>query len=419
LIHLNYWVCIWSAAAIVLIYIFLGGLTSAIYNEVLQFFLIVFGFAPLVFLGLRDIGGWSALKEKLVPVATARNFAPGAWSESWSHMGSALDNPMGVNWFGMVMGLGFVLSFGYWCTDFLVVQRAMAAKSMEAARRTPLIAAIPKMLFPALVILPGMIAMALHHQDGGRFLPLNGDGTPNYNQVVPAMLATYFPTGILGLGFTALLASFMSGMAGNVTAFNTVWTYDIYQSYVAPKESDEHYLWMGRGATVFGVLVSVGTAYMASKFDNIMDMLQLVFSFVNAPLFATFLLGMFWKRSTGHGAFFGLLGGTLGAAIFHGLSISEGSAPGVKGAWLARRFVFHSEMSQNFSAAIVAWTTCFLLTIAISLATRRMKSDEELKGLVYSLTPKPKAEAESWYARPAILGIIILAVALVLNLVFW
>ena len=332
----NFHASIAISAVIVLVYIFLGGLTSAIYNEVLQFFMIVFGFAPLVFLALKDVGGWSALKEKLIPVATSQGYAAGTWTDSWSHMGSATDNPMGVEWFGMVMGLGFVLSFGYWCTDFLVVQRAMAANSMSAARRTPLIAAIPKMLFPALVILPGMIAIALHYASGNHFLPVGADGTPDYNMTIPTLLAKYLPTGLLGIGFTALMASFMSGMAGNVTAFNTVWTYDIYQSYLAPNKSDNHYLWMGRMATVFGIIISIGCAYLASRFNNIMDMLQLVFGFVNAPLFATFLLGMFWRRATGHGAFFGLLGGTLGAAIFHGLALIQGANAGTsKGGWLA------------------------------------------------------------------------------------
>ena len=305
LVGWNYNLCNGISALIVLDYIFLGGLTSAIYNEVLQFFMIVLGFAPLVILALKDVGGWAALKEKLVPVATAQHFAPGTWTDSWQHLGSPLDNPMGVGWFGMVMGLGFVLSFGYWCTDFLVVQRAMAANSMSAARRTPLIAAVPKMLFPALVILPGMIAIALQHSSGGKFLPVGADGTPDYNLTIPMMLKHYFPTGILGIGFTALMASFMSGMAGNVTAFNTVWTYDIYQSYLSPNKSDTHYLWMGRMATIFGILVSIAAAYLASQFNNIMDMLQLVFGFVNAPLFATFLLGMFWRRATFFGAPFG------------------------------------------------------------------------------------------------------------------
>ena len=218
----NYHLCIIVSAAIVLIYIFLGGLTSAIYNEVLQFFLIVLGFCPLVFLGLKSVGGWDGLVAKLNVVATSptnpagKAFAPGAWTESWAHMNSASANPMGVEWFGMVMGLGFVLSFGYWCTDFLVVQRAMAANSMSAARRTPLIAAFPKMLFPALVILPGMIAIALH-QDGGTFLPKDAAGNVDYNMAVPAMLAKFLPPGLLGIGITALMASFMSGMAGNVT----------------------------------------------------------------------------------------------------------------------------------------------------------------------------------------------------------
>lgn len=415
----NYWACVSLSALIVLVYILLGGLTSAIYNEVLQFFMIVFGFAPLVFLALKGIGGWTALKEKLAPVATSQNFAPGTWSESWQHMGSAMDNPMGVNWFAMAMGLGFVLSFGYWCTDFLVVQRAMAAESMSAARRTPLIASVPKMLFPALVILPGMIAIAMHYQSGGRFLPVNPDGVPDYNMVIPSLMANYFPTGLLGIGFTALMASFMAGMAGNVTAFNAVWTYDIYQSYIAPKKSDSHYLWVGRLATIFGIIASVVAAFMASKFNNIMDMLQLVFGFVNAPLFATFLLGMFWRRATGHGAFYGLVGGTLAAVIFHGLSLAKGIPAGVRGGWISPVFPFQSEMGQNFWIAIVAWTVCFVLTIVISLITRPLKSDGELTGLVYSLTPRPKAEVEPWYKRPAVLAVLVLIGVLILNILFY
>lgn len=418
LVHWNYWTCITISALIVLVYIFLGGLTSAIYNEVLQFFMIVMGFAPLVYLALQDAGGWTALKEKLIPVATSQGYAAGTWSESWAHLGQPLENPMGIGWFGMVMGLGFVLSFGYWCTDFLVVQRAMAADSMSAARRTPLIAAIPKMLFPALVILPGMIAIAMHQQSGGMFLPTAADGTPDYNMVIPTLLAKYLPTGLLGIGFTALMASFMSGMAGNVTAFNTVWTYDIYQSYFAPNKSDSHYLWMGRFATVFGILVSVGAAFLASQFNNIMDMLQLVFGFVNAPLFATFLLGMFWKRATGHGAFYGLVGGTLAAVLFHGLALAKGCVPGIKGGWLQPMFSFQSEMGQNFWMAIVAWSACFGLTILISLLTRRTKTDEDLKGLVYSLTPKPKSENEAWYKRPVLVGVLVMVAVIILNLLF-
>ena len=434
LIGWNYNWCIAMSATVVLLYIVFGGLTSAIYNEVMQFFMIVLGFAPLVYLGLKDIGGgsiahaWPALKEKLIPVATSQGFAPGTWTESWSHMGNSMENPLGVGWFGMVAGLGFVLSFGYWCTDFLVVQRAMAANSMSAARRTPLIAAIPKMLFPALVILPGMIAIALY-QGGDHLLPLVDAANPskglNYNMTIPVLLAKYMPAGLLGLGFTALMASFMSGMAGNVTAFNTVSTYDLYQSYIAPNKSDAHYLFVGRLVTVIGIVISVACAYLAAQFNNIMDMLQLVFGFVNAPLFATFLLGMFWRRTTGHGAFFGLLGGTFGAAIFHGLALAQGAEWGIKGGWITHLlnanpvFPFHSEMGQNFWMAIVAWTTCFTLTILISLATKRTKTDEELKGLVYSLTPKPPSENEPWYKRPVTLGMLVLAATLALNLIFW
>ncbi|HEV8124068.1 MAG TPA: sodium:solute symporter family protein [Gemmatimonadales bacterium] len=415
----NFHTSVVLSAIIVLAYIFLGGLTSAIYNEVLQFFLIVLGFLPLVLLGLKDLGGWSGLKEKLIPVATSAGYAPGAWSDSWRHLGSASANPMGVEWFGMVMGLGFVLSFGYWCTDFLVIQRAMAAKSMNAARRTPLIAAIPKMLFPALVIVPGMIAIALHNSRGG-LLPLGADGLPNYNLAVPTLLAHYLPTGLLGLGLTALMASFMSGMAGNVTAFNTVWTYDIYQSYIKPGQSDKHYLRMGHFATVFGILLSVAAAYATTRFNNIMDMLQLVFAFVNAPLFATFLLGMFWRRSTGHGAFWGLLIGTAAAAAHHGLTLPHGGTPGLKGGFLGTVLhTYPSEMAQNFWTAIVAWTVCFLATIVISLITRPNKTDEDLKGLVYSLTPRQVDHELAWYRRPALLGVIVLGMTLVLNIIFW
>lgn len=421
IVGVNYHVGLIISAVIVLLYIFLGGLTSAIYNEVLQFFLIVLGFLPVVLLGLADLGGWQGLVEKLNLVATDRGFPAGTWTSVWSPTVSPDANPMGIEWFGMVMGLGFVLSFGYWCTDFLVVQRAMAAESMSAARRTPLIAAVPKMMFPALVILPGIIAVALHYTAGsGGFIPLDDKGQLDYNMAMPTMLGRYFPQGILGLGLTALMASFMSGMAGNVTAFNTVWTYDIYQSYIAPGKSDNHYLWMGRMATIFGILISMAAAYVAANFDNIMDMLQLVFGFVNAPLFATFLLGMFWKRTTGHGAFFGLLSGTLGAALHHGLTTIQGATTLLKGGWLASLHQYHSDMAQNFWTAIYAWSVCFLMTIVISLVTRRQKSDEDLRGLVYSLTPHVAPDEHlSWYARPWTLAVIVLAATVALNVFFW
>jgi len=414
----NFHGCILVSGVIVLAYIFMGGLTSAIYNEVLQFFLIVFGFLPLVLLGLKDVGGWDGLVAKLVKPAINAGFAPDTWTHSWSHTGSAATNPMGVEWFGLAMGLGFVLSFGYWCTDFLVVQRAMAAKDMGAARRTPILAAVPKMFFPALVILPGLIAIALHSAGGNFHLPSKNGGL-DYDMVVPTMLAHYFPTGMLGLGLTALMASFMSGMAGNVTAFNTVFTYDLYQGYIKKDGSDAHYLAVGRWTTVVGILASMAAAYAAASFNNIMDILQLVFAFVNAPLFATFLLGMFWKRTTGHGAFFGLISGTVAAAIHHGLSLPHGATAGIKGGWLGAVHVYPSEMAQNFWTAIFAWSTCFIATILISLLTRQKKTDEELGGLVYSLTSKIKERDARWWQRPALLGSIVLALAVVLNLLFW
>jgi SSS family solute:Na+ symporter len=247
------------------------------------------------------------------------------------------------------------------------------------------------------------------------------DGRPqlDYDLAIPVLLLHYFPTGLLGLGLTALLASFMSGMAGNVTAFNTVWTYDIYQAYIRPKAPEAHYLWMGRMATIFGILASVVTAYFAAQFNNIMDVLQLVFAFVNAPLFATFLLGMFWRRTTGHGAFFGLLAGTAAAALHHGLSLPRGAEVGIKGGWLAVTHGYPSEMAQNFWTAIWAFSACFAVTVFVSLATKQRKSKEELTGLVYALTPRPNDGDVAWHKRPATLGILTLALALILNIVFW
>ncbi len=460
--------CIGVSAIIVLAYILLGGLSSAIYNEVLQFFLIVAGFLPLVYLGMRDAGGWRAMQQTLAPVLT----------HAWRGFGSAQTNPMGVEVFGLAMGLGFVLSFGYWCTDFLVVQRAMAANSMAAARRVPLIAAFPKMLFPFLVVLPGLIALAGTPLADGSGLPADlsaearsakaeargakaearsakasgsvaailqsaealpaqglipykmvqgtnrvvhdSDGRPvrDYDLAVPVLLVRYFPAGMLGLGLTALMASFMSGMAGNVTAFNTVWTYDIYQAYVRKSARDAHYVWVGRMATIFGIGASVATAYVAAQFNNIMDVLQLVFAFVNAPLLATFLLGMFWKRATGHGAFTGLLTGTAAAAIHHASTLPAGAVAGVKGGWMAIAYVYPSEMAQNFWTAIYAWTVCFVVTIAVSSVTKA-RDERELEGLVHSLTPKPRDERLPWQLRPMTLGAIVLAVTALLNVVFF
>lgn len=436
------------SALIVLGYIFLGGLTSAIYNEVLQFFLIVAGFLPLVWVGLKNVGGWSGLKAAL----------PVAYTHSWRGMEHAQTNPLGVEWFGLAMGLGFVLSFGYWCTDFLVIQTAMASDSEESARRVPLIAAIPKMFFPFLVILPGLIAIATpavtqHAMNQAPTLyapasphaandlsdptklgkglipakvdPVNGkvmtDGHGHalldYDLAIPNMLLYYFPTGILGLGLTALLASFMSGMAGNVTAFNTVWTYDLYQSYIHKNASDAHYLKMGRWATVGGILLSMVTAYIAVGFNNIMDTLQLVFSFVNAPLFATFLLGMFWKRTTGHGAFTGLVSGTVAAILHHGLTLPTDAHPGIHGGWIAVVHHYPSEMAQNFWTAIWAFSVNFVVTVLVSLMTKP-RPEAELVGLVYSLTPKPVEHHMAWYARPKVIAVGLIALLVALNLVF-
>ncbi len=400
------------SAVIVLVYTYLGGLSSAIYNEVLQFFLIVIGFLPLVILGLVHVGGWDGMVEKLAMDPTTSGF-----QHSWSNISSS--HPMG-GVIGIVMGLGFVLSFGYWCTNFLVVQRAMAAGSMSAARKTPLIGALPKMFIPFLVIIPGMIAIALLNAGDEAFsLPVKGAGY-DYDMVIPMLLKRYLPTGVLGLGLTALMASFMSGMAGNVTAFNTVWTYDIYQSYIVPGKTDKHYLRVGQITTIVGVLVSILTAYVAALFNNVMDFLQLIFAFINAPLFAAFLLGMFSKRTTGHGAFFGLLSGTTSAAIVHGLTAPVGATSLVKGGWLGTVVKeFTSEMAQNFAIAIVAFSVALLVTLVISYMTKRTKSDEDLKGLVYQLTPKTIDDSKNWYERPNTLAWVVGIIAIILSIIFW
>ena len=481
-------------SAVVLVYVLKGGLTSAIYTEVLQFFMIVLGFAPVVWLGLKDVGGWTTLKERLAqvaqhPAALALNdktFAPDAWSSAWKPiLAGSEHNPMGVNVFAMVFGLGFVLSFGYWCTNFLVVQRAMAAKDMSAARRTPLIATVPKMIFPVLVILPGMLAVALATIPGklyrlppvpiaeSAYAPAIADlkaATPDtadaafdkisrdvglkmdkakvaaiikanslspvsdpalkaelqdavgenyYNGVILSLIKRYCPAGLLGLALTALLASFMSGMAVNVTAFNTIWTYDLYQAYIAPKKSDRHYFIVGQATTVVGIVLSIFCAYFASHYSNAMNIIQLVFGFVNAPLFATFLLGMFWARTTATGAFIGLLGGTATSALFHALTLATGDVPGIKGGYIHVVTYFPSEMAQNFWLASFAFSVCFILTLVISLATKRTKSDAELKGLVYSLTPRLKDGEQHFLLRPAVLGVILLIACVILNIIFW
>jgi solute:Na+ symporter, SSS family len=394
---------IWIAAGIVLAYTYLGGLTSAVYNEVLQFFLIVLGIAPLVYIGMHQAGGWEGI---------VRN-VDDAKLHLWKGMGSASTNPMGVDAFSMIFGLGFVLAFGYWCTDFLVVQRAMISRNLNEARRTPIIAAVPKILMPAVVILPGIILLALQKTGVGFDLPKNASGDTDYNMALPLLLSKLYPSGILGVGITALIASFMSGMAGNVTAFNTVWTFDIYQSHIRKNASEQHYLVVGKATTVVGILLSIMTAYVAKGFNSIMDLLQLVFSFVNAPLFATFFLGMFWKRTTGHGAFWGLLAGTAAAATTHGLTVAEG-----KGGWIANVHTFYSGTSQAFNIAWIAFVVCGLVTILVSLATKP-KPEDELRGLVYSLTPRQRDAAKVWYRNPLWLGIAVLIVTLILNVIFY
>ena len=490
----NYSASLLISSGIVLVYVLKGGLTSAIYTEVLQFFMIVLGFFPVVMLGLKDVGGWGAMNKTLQTVATnpaalhlaeaGKSFEPNAWTSAWQPLlGGSASNPMGVDWFAMVFGLGFVLSFGYWCTNFLVVQRAMAAKNMTAARNTPLVASVPKMFLPFLVIIPGMIALALmsakpndyrippptvaqaNYEQAATIIKgvRNADDVPaavaavtttmgrkmdaprvaslindklkgkltnvdadikkglynsiaenEYNNVILSLVTRYCPPGLLGLALTALLASFMSGMAGNVTAFNTVFTYDLYQAYFVKNKSDSHYFWTGKVITVVGILLSIGAAYFAKMFDNMMDAIQLVFGFVNAPLFATFLLGMFWKRCTATGAFVGLFAGIFGSASFYSLTMAEG-----KGGWLATLHTFPSSMAQNFWLAAVAFVVCFVATAGISLATESRKTDDELKGLVYSLTPKIVDHNQAVWQRPAIVGSVLIVVCVILNIMFW
>jgi SSS family solute:Na+ symporter len=406
ILHWDFDVSVWLAAGIVMVYTFLGGLTSAVYNEVLQFFLIVLGLSPLMIIALHDAGGWENVKAQLQPELT----------HAWKYMGNADANPMGINFISLIFGLGFVMSFGYWCTDFLVVQRAMIARNMGDAQRTPIVAAFPKMLMPLIVVLPGVIAIALVQpalQSKGFNIPTFANGQLDYTMTLPSLIAHYYPSGLLGVGITALIASFMSGMAGNVTAFNSVFTYDIYQAYFIKKRSDKHYLWVGKFVTIAGILFSIATAYVAKSFNNINDFLQLVFSFVNGPLFATFLLGMFWKRTTGHGAFCGLLAGTAAAAITHGLTIAEG-----KGGWIAPLYEIRSGMGQAFIIASVSWIANFVTTIIVSLCTKP-KPDEALKGLVYSLTDKPKYHEQKWYMRVVPLGILLIVITILLNLIFF
>src|ERR687886_161301 len=379
-------------AAIIMTYVVLGGLSSSIFNEVLQFFLITLGITPLVIFALIAAGGWSGLMETV----NKEEFF-----HLWSNTGSTA-NPMAAQWFAIVLGLGFVMSFGYWCTDFLVVQRALAAENLAASQRTPLIAAFPKILFGILAIFPGLIALSVFPTLG------QSPGLENsYNMAIPYVMAYYLPTGMLGLGLTALMASFMSGMAGNVTAFKTVWTYDIYRSYIRPDEPDGHYVTVGRIATVVGVLLSIGTAYIVMAFESIMDYVQLLHGMFLAPLFGTFLLGMFWRRATPWAGFAGLVSGTATGLVLWGLELM-----GI--------LQYGSPMAGNFWRAIWAWAICFGVSIIVSLLTSRsQKTDEELEGLVWGLTEKKEAVEPAWYKKPWVLAAAALAITVALNIIFW
>jgi solute:Na+ symporter, SSS family len=388
LLNWPFHVSIVFAAAVVLLYVVWGGLSSSIYNEVIQFFLIWLGLLPIVFLGLKEVGGFAGFVAKLKEPML----------HSIKYLGTS-QNPLGVGWFGVVMGLGFVLSFGYWTTDFLVVQRALASKNINSARMTPIIASFPKMLVPIIVVIPGLVALAVLPQFSG-----TSGALPRYDDTLILLMKHYLPNGMLGLAITALLASFMSGMAGNVTAFTTVWTYDIYGAYLRRNKSDAHYVKVGKWATVIGILVSIGTAYIVLSFNNLMDYMQLIFSFFNAPLFATFLLGMFWRGATGWGGFFGLLIGILTAASHYVL-------------YKVGALHYGSQMAANFYGAWWAWLAAFIVTIGVSLFTTR-RNPEELKGLVFGLTPRIKASAR-WFARPAVWGTLAIALAILLNILFW
>jgi SSS family solute:Na+ symporter len=395
------------SAGTVAIYVALGGLRSAIFNEVLQFILIWAGALLIPILGLIEAGGWSALKVKIATNASAE------YTHLWSTLGSANNNPMGINWFGIVFGLGAIISFGYWTTDFLVVQRVLAAKDLRAAKMAPIIGAAFKMFVPFIVILPGLLALAL--------LPIKlmpeaqavASGGHSYNEVLPLMLARYCGPGLLGLGITALIAGFMSGMAGNVSAFTTVWTYDIYRALIKKDGTDAHYVSMGRWCTVLGVAISIGTAYLVMDFKSIMDYVQALFSFFIAPLFGTVILGMLWKRATAAGGFWGLMAGTAS---------SVGLWAWVKIDPTALRIVAMSpnakDMAENMFRALWSWLVCVIVTVIVSLLTKP-KTDEELKGLVYGVTDIPSEGQVPLVHRPLFWGAVVAVAFLLVNVIFW
>ncbi len=395
------WIAIVVAAALVLAYITLGGLSSAIYNEVLQFFVILAGLIPLVVVGLNDMGGWGGLKEKV-----AANKAGGeGFLHAWQ--GTAIGdvtNPIGANWFGIVFGLGFLLSFGYWTTNFAEVQRAMSAQNISAARRTPLIGAFPKLFIPFLTIIPGLIALVV-------FPKLGADkGTYTYTNAIPLLIERYLPNGVLGIAVTGLLAAFMAGMAANVSSFNTVFTYDIWQTYVKKDRDDAYYLRTGRVVTVVGILIGIGTAFIAAGFSNIMNYVQVLFSFFNVPLFATFIIGMFWKRMTAWAGFWSLLTGTLGALATYLLYKQDVIS-------------FNTDLEESFWGSGVAFVLCVVVTVVVTMMTTP-KTDEELQGLVRGVGATDLSAGElvgdrTWYRNPVLLGGVAVALAALLYIPFF
>jgi SSS family solute:Na+ symporter len=394
--------------------VMLGGLRSAIINEVLQFVLIWAGAAMIPVLGLIEAGGWTNLKHNI-----AVNVGNSNYTHLWTTLGHFRDNPMGVHWTGIVFGLGFVVSFGYWTTDFLVVQRVLSANNLRAAKMAPVIGAAFKMAVPLIVILPGLVALSLHNADGSQMYHLvptdvaKATGQHSFDEVLPLMLIRYCGPGLLGLGITALVAGFMSGMAGNVSAFSTVWTYDLYGAFINKKASDSHYVAMGRWSTVVGMLVSILSAYLLVHATGIMDYVQALFSFFIAPLFGTVILGMLWKRATKAGGFWGLLAGTAASiAMFVWVHTNVHNL----------RFVAMSvdaqPMAENLYRALWSWIICVVVTIAVSLMTKRMP-DTELAGLVYGVTPLPDDGSKTLFQKPIFWAVVVITVFFVLNIVFF
>lgn len=398
------------SAGTVAVYVAFAGLTSAIFNEIIQFFLIWFGALLIPVIGIIEVGGWDNLVT-LVGQRVAVMGKSGDFMHLWSSMGSYSDNPMGLHWLGIVLGLGWVVSFGYWTTDFLVVQRVFAAKDLRSAKMAPVIASFFKMAIPFIVILPGLIGIAvlpeLKPADSGVF-DMN-----SYNAVLPLLMKRYFAPGLLGIGITALLASFMSGQAGNISAFATVWTYDIYRALIYKNGSDHHYLNMGRICTIVGIIVSIGSAYVVMHFASIMDYMQALFSFFIAPLFGTILLGMFWSWITPWGGFWGLLAGTLSSfTMFILLKFSL-----IEGKWIAFSNGA-SDMAQNMWRAWWAWCITVVITIVVSWVTAP-KPLQELKGLVYGLTEVEKESSYPLLKRPLFWAAISIVLFLILNIIFF